>query len=520
MSNSDYVRQLLGSLDLLAISEHWLFNYDLHKLSSFHCDFSVYASSSPIIEDNFICSPRNIRGNGGVALFIRKSFTQFVKRLPDFCNERVVTVSVSLSARPLCIIAAYIPARSGCTDPFKESLDFLNGIFLQLSVSHDVIILGDMNADLGVAGGPRASTSVNEQGKILLRYLGRWDFLSVHLHVGPSHSSHTYCSEAHGTLSSIDHILCSRHLLSSFSSCFVADDAPLNLSDHFPVCCSFSTFLPKSGFPAVGQSPITTHSRPNWTKAKLFSDPLALYSELVESRLQGILSDAPDISALVEAPSLLESLLGTVSSSLTSVAEEVLPLKRAYKHLRPAWNDQLKLAHSNSKNLYREWVAAGRPREESHPIKVAYKQAKSTFRASLRQHQRELRDARLLELDASDPSRLFAHIRRLNGVNLSPSRLLVVDGVSYEGAQIIEAWAIYFQDLSTPKDLGYDNVFALEVLEQYESLCSLSLADFVDFSDDEVLEAIQSLKPKKSPGSDSVEPEHILFGGESLVSLL
>ena len=257
MSNSDYVRQLLGSLDLLAISEHWLFNYDLHKLSSFHCDFSVYASSSPIIEDNFICAPRNIRGNGGVALFIRKSFTQFVKRLPDFCNERVVTVSVSLSARPLCIIAAYLPARSGCTDPFKESLDFLNGIFLQLSVSHDVIILGDMNADLGVAGGPRASTSVNEQGKILLRYLGRWDFLSVHLHVGPSHSSHTYCSEAHGTLSSIDHILCSRHLLSSFSSCFVADDAPLNLSDHFPVCCSFSTFLPKSGFPAVGQSPIS-----------------------------------------------------------------------------------------------------------------------------------------------------------------------------------------------------------------------------------------------------------------------
>ena len=170
-----------------------------------------------------------------------------------------------------------------------------------------------------------------------------------------------------------------------------------------------------------------------------------------------------------------------------------MPLKRAYKHLRPAWNDQLKLAHSKSKNLYREWVAAGRPREESHPIKVAYKQAKSTFRASLRQHQRELRDARLLELDASDPSRLFAHIRRLNGVNLSPSRLLVVDGVSYEGAQIIEAWAIYFQDLSTPKDLGYDNVFALEVLEQYESLCSLSLADFVDFSDDEVLEAIQSL---------------------------
>ena len=172
------------------------------------------------------------------------------------------------------------------------------------------------------------------------------DFLSVHLHVGLSHSSHTYRSEAHGTFSSIDHILCSRHLLSSFSSCYVTDDAPLNLSDHFPVCCSFSTSLPRSGFPVIGRSPFNTQSRTNWTKAKLLSDPLALYSELVESHLQEILSDAPGIWALVEAPSLLESLLGTVSSSHTSVAEEVLPLKRAYKHLRPAWNDQLRWGYT------------------------------------------------------------------------------------------------------------------------------------------------------------------------------
>ena len=96
MSNSDYVYQLLSSLDLLAVTEHWLFSYDLHKLSSFHCDFSVHASSSPNVEDSFICAPRNTRGNGGVALFIRTYFAQFTKRLSEFCNDRFVTVSVCL----------------------------------------------------------------------------------------------------------------------------------------------------------------------------------------------------------------------------------------------------------------------------------------------------------------------------------------------------------------------------------------------------------------------------------------
>ena len=61
---------------MLAISKQWLFDFDFHKLSSFHADFSVYASSSLIIENNFICAPQNIRGNNGVALFISKFFTR------------------------------------------------------------------------------------------------------------------------------------------------------------------------------------------------------------------------------------------------------------------------------------------------------------------------------------------------------------------------------------------------------------------------------------------------------------
>ena len=116
-----------------------------------------------------------------------------------------------------------------------------------LGYENDVFILGDMNADLGLSGGPMASTPTNEQGKILMQYLKRWNFLSAHLlHLSPTLATSTYESEAHGSISTIDHILCSSHVLPSLLSCHVIEEEPSNNFDHFPITCQMSTHLPNS----------------------------------------------------------------------------------------------------------------------------------------------------------------------------------------------------------------------------------------------------------------------------------
>ena len=69
-----------------------------------------------------------------------------------------------------------------------------------LGLDNDVFILGDINADLGPSGGPMASTAINEQGKILMHYLKRWNFLSAHLHLSSSPEISTYESEARGSI--------------------------------------------------------------------------------------------------------------------------------------------------------------------------------------------------------------------------------------------------------------------------------------------------------------------------------
>ena len=57
-SNDDYTRILLNHLDVCAISEHWLHDYDLHQLQNLHADFEVFSTCSPPQEDGTItCTP-------------------------------------------------------------------------------------------------------------------------------------------------------------------------------------------------------------------------------------------------------------------------------------------------------------------------------------------------------------------------------------------------------------------------------------------------------------------------------
>ena len=132
------------------------------------------------------------------------------------------------------IISVYLPSCSGCTDNFNDSLDQLKGILMLLPAGADIVIMGDFNADLGYLGGPMSDCFPNEQGKILNKYLSCRKFVCTHLHLCYSHPIYTFESEAHDSMSTIDHILCPSHMLNMFSSSLQLKDHPLNNSDHIP----------------------------------------------------------------------------------------------------------------------------------------------------------------------------------------------------------------------------------------------------------------------------------------------
>jgi len=135
----------------------------------------------------------------------------------------------------IAIFSTYLPTRTGCTDAFKESLDFLQMIKSKLDGSTMVVSAGDLNTDPGAEGGPSATTKVNEQGQILNTYLRRWGYTSCHLHLNTAPSSDTYEADHNGCKSTIDPLLCSERHLPQVQSCYVVDNEPSNTSDHLPL---------------------------------------------------------------------------------------------------------------------------------------------------------------------------------------------------------------------------------------------------------------------------------------------
>ena len=191
-------------------------------------------------------------------------------------------------------------------------MDYLGAVLGHLAFDNDVVIMGDFNADPGSEGAPLSSTPTNQQGRILLCYLQRWNYLSVHLYDKASgllqSVTHTYCSEAHNTLSTIDHILSPQYLLPRFSNSLVYEKEPTNLSDHSPVCTNSECVLQSPSLSATSGSSTDKQIKVNW--AKLTKDEIFDCYTCVESKLSSL--TLSNFSELVSNPSLTDTHLESI----------------------------------------------------------------------------------------------------------------------------------------------------------------------------------------------------------------
>ena len=197
-----------------------------------------------------------------------------------------------------------------------------------------------------------------------------------------------------------------------------------------------------------------------------------------------------------------------------------IPKKQFHKHKVPKWNHQLKEAQWKSKFLYRKWVSAGHPCSVNHPARVAYKAAKKEFRACLHQHRRDLNTEVYESLDeqCSDHDPQHVHLFRsiTNYTNpasaaSTPSKL-IVNGSLFQGDSILDGWANYFESLGIPHGTSFTPA-ELDLVHEYQSICSTPSVCSDEFGLDEVTDAICSLPRRKAAGPDGIENEHLIFGG-------
>ena len=351
----------------------------------------------------------------------------------------------------MIIFSVYFPTRSGCTDHFKSVMDELDAC-LSLFPSETVIFAGDFNADPGLVGETDSSLPTrlpNEQGAILNRYLAIWGYVSGHLHLfegsqcsGPPD---TYTSEAHGSSSCIDHILCHLSICDKLLDCLVLDDAPLNVSNRLPVVAEFSILpvVTNSSRFSVRVDP-SNRRRPNWKRCS--HTDLNDYREAV-SRLLPTIPDSWDRQAV-------DRIVKDISESLRVAASRSLPIVSFRKYAKPGWNIELKLTHFKCKQPYRAWRINGRPSDPSNPFRRSYKEAKRVFRRALRRFKRQEFDTFLNSLDL-DSRKLFRQLRMRNGSSPISTSSILVDNQSFSGADVVEGWASYFESLASTISSGF-----------------------------------------------------------------
>ena len=440
-------------------------------------------------------------------------------KLPD-CH-RICGIQVNISPRPICFFSVYLPTRSGCTDDFKEMLDQIDALMNTYACDSDVVYIGDFNADLGPAGGPRATTPSNEQGRILQKYLDKWDFVSCHLQRNLNPQSYTYFSEAHNSKSTIDHIIVHSSFLNCITDIKVLEESALNLSDHLPVVCSIALKTSNSPIAVNRQIKPSPPYRPNWSKLSP-EEILSLYTEPLESRLNNFISSIPT-SSNQNIDAAIDKDTDAIATMLFETAKAHIPPRKFIPHLTPKWSDSLQAAKKSSKHAFFAWKSAGKPSDPSNQLRIAYKTAKGVFRSELRHHIKDLREAFLDSLDTSctDPKRLFDRVRKFYCKSQAGTKSLQVNDTLYNSDNILSGWALYFGQLLSPnKDPVFDLGKEMEITTLYNQLVSTISTDQLQFSSEEVLEAISSLAKGKAPGPDGIEGEHLLYAGSKFISHL
>ena len=184
-----YFKSIIDQFDILAISEHSLFEEQLGILKT--ATDGTYNYHAVGASDN----PHIISGeqaHGGVALLWKYSINDFVTPIKSIQSDRIVGIKCEFSGcRPLFILGVYLPSSNHTLDEFHECLDLLWALYESLSADGFVIVLSDVNGDFGNCLGLRGKKEPNVRGKLLIDVANFFNVCPVNLSSrgGPAETS-------------------------------------------------------------------------------------------------------------------------------------------------------------------------------------------------------------------------------------------------------------------------------------------------------------------------------------------
>ena len=430
-TNDAFVCELLKKYDILALQEHWLFNFQLPDIEKRFTTHSVH--SRAVNEDNPLPPIQKPRGFGGVAILYKKDINLQIKKLSHGGN-RIVTKEV-YSTPLLCICSVYMPSRnsknnSSDKESYMHCLDQLEEILNIYSRTHAVFILGDMNASL-------VSRKGNLQDTLLQDFFGRNDL------VWRQNGEVTFRHPNNMDKAEIDYIFYNKLGDGVVGSVAVERNTSLNTSDHVPVDAQVNVEYSEK---ARAETTVI-QVKPKWDRCDETAYKRSIRQNLLpfETFLHFL---SVEIDILQPVAHLNTVLKQATYESIPNYKSSVKSKKQ-----RRCWTQKMQDAMKHSRLMWWEWRKAGEPEDPGDPARKKMVETKRTLRKVQRLESAKQRKARVEDIISSDASSktFFKLINRQRKFSNTQLQSLVVDGEVCETDQEIrEGWAIQFQKLATP----------------------------------------------------------------------
>jgi exonuclease III len=144
-TSTQAINHLLRENNVILIQEHWLFQFQIHKLGEIAAE--IYFEGKSVDIQNNINPSQQPRGYGGVAILWKKEIHHLIKPYKDG-NERIQCIEFKdNNQRSLLIVYVYLPTK-GCHDLDEYIYSILFEIYQKYNLTHDILIGGDINEDL------------------------------------------------------------------------------------------------------------------------------------------------------------------------------------------------------------------------------------------------------------------------------------------------------------------------------------------------------------------------------------
>ena len=481
-----YLQVLSDDFDIIAISEHWLWPYELSTLDCALPGYMGHGCSDKRLTENADSG----RGCGGVALLWKSSLS--VTPIVALKSDRMVAIQLTIDANTcLAVIGVYLPCSDRPIDCYREYLTELESAICMLQVDGPVIVVGDFNAHLGEA------LSTNTQGHMVMDLCYHHDLYPVSQSHSASGPKYTYHSGTHYT--TVDYCLLDCWAAHMVEGCGTIDHHPLNLSDHLPVFAHLDINL-------LTNSKATKQVKLNWKKGS--TDGITdEYKSQLHDCISTLLCDCPP-------PSTIEGIgdeIERVAEMLKYTALNTIPAVQPRKPKKRFINDQtLKMKCQASKSAWRRWRDRGRPK--SGPLHTSMKSTKSEVKAYVKQCRAREERARTQRQDQLFKDKDLARFNRLRR-KITCQKLAVDGKIISDKTELLECWKAHFTSLaksqphcceSTPslnaRSFGHDD----QILD-------------TQFTTEEIENAVTRLKCGRGGGADGLQPEHLKYGCHSLI---